>query len=77
MTRKEAADYLRVTTKTIDRLATRGEIRRYYLAGSPSSPRFKKDELDLLMKAAPAGGDTDVEEWPEPGDLVTPHPACA
>jgi excisionase family DNA binding protein len=49
MTRKEAALYLRTTTKTLDRLTAAGQITKHYLAGSKVLPRFRKDELDALM----------------------------
>ncbi len=49
MTRQEAADYLRTTTRTLDRQIARGKVTRYYLGGSASSPRFKREELDNLI----------------------------
>jgi excisionase family DNA binding protein len=54
MTRAEAAEYLRVTPKTIDRYVERGQLVRFTIAGSRST-RFRKDMLDRLL--APEGSE--------------------
>lgn len=43
MTRKEVAQYLRMSLRSVDRLAKRGMLRKYQI--SPSGSRFKKRYL--------------------------------
>jgi excisionase family DNA binding protein len=47
--RAGAADYLDVSDKTIDRYRRSRKLPRYVLDGS-STFRFKRDDLDKLMK---------------------------
>ncbi|QYY36722.1 helix-turn-helix domain-containing protein [Ruficoccus sp. ZRK36] len=47
--RQEAARYLGVSTRTIDRKRERGELRGYLVEGTKTF-RFKKTELDELME---------------------------
>lgn len=63
MTRQEAADYLRTTTKTIDRNAAKGLLTRYYLGGSQNQPRFKCEELDALMSPEADPTRSSAEEY--------------
>lgn len=51
LTRKEAAEYARVTTGTIDRWARHGDLTRHHPKGT-RSVRFHRDELDRLMVPA-------------------------
>lgn len=48
MTKAEAAAYMRVTPRTIDRWAAAGRIKRYRV-GASQSVRFKRAELDALV----------------------------
>lgn len=47
LTRKEAADFLRVSEPTLDRWVTSGKVKKRFLYGSP---RFKRTELEKLLK---------------------------
>ncbi len=48
---KEAAEYLRTTPKQIRKWVYQGKVKAYKLLDK--SLRFKKTELDLLIKGAP------------------------
>jgi excisionase family DNA binding protein len=48
LTRKEAAEHLRVHVRTVDKWADEGRITRYKVEGI-QSVRFKREELDALM----------------------------
>ncbi len=48
-TRAEAAQYLRVTPKTIDRYVQQGLLTKFSIAGGRST-RFKVSELDALLQ---------------------------
>lgn len=56
LTRAEAASYLRISTATVDRLASSGKITRHRIAGVPAggnrSVRFRREELDALLTPA-------------------------
>lgn len=60
MTRKEAAEYLRVSLPTIDRYAASGRLTKHTVPGG-RAVRFKVTELDALLKPA-EGGEPDAEE---------------
>lgn len=59
MTRQEAAEHLRVTTKTIDRWVRDGKLTRYTISGL-RSVRFKTSELDGLLE--PEGAPVQAEQ---------------
>jgi excisionase family DNA binding protein len=68
MTKEEAAEYLRTTTRTIDRRVADGSLDRYYLAGSSKQARFRRADLDALMTTGPApAGDLDDDSGGEAG----------
>ncbi len=48
MTKAEAAAYMRVSPRTIDRWAAAGRIKRYRV-GTSQAVRFKRAELDALV----------------------------
>lgn len=48
LTRTEAAELMRVTTRTIDAWAAAGKIQKYSVGGM-QSVRFKRAELDALL----------------------------
>jgi excisionase family DNA binding protein len=48
LTKAEAAAYMRVSPRTIDRWAAAGRIQRYRV-GTSQSLRFKRAELDALV----------------------------
>lgn len=50
MTRAEAADHLRVTTRTVDAYVRTGRLRKYTLADS-RTPRFRFEDVNALVKA--------------------------
>lgn len=49
MTRKEAAELLRVRERTVDAYARSGKLPRYHLAGS-RTPRFRIEDVRELIK---------------------------
>ncbi len=53
LTRQEAAKYLSISPRTLDRWVEDGLIIRYHV-GKLRSVRFKVDELDGLMKPEPS-----------------------
>jgi excisionase family DNA binding protein len=52
MTKREAAEHMRVSTKTIDRLVRDGKLTKFPVAGSSRAVRFRRDDLDKLLLAA-------------------------
>lgn len=46
----EAADYLAVSTKTLSRLAERGEITRRYIG---NRPKYEREDLDAYIDTLP------------------------
>ena len=50
-TREEAADYLRVGTRTLDRWITAGKLRAY--KKSSRLVRLKREDLDAFMLGGP------------------------
>ncbi|MBC2594607.1 helix-turn-helix domain-containing protein [Ruficoccus amylovorans] len=48
MTKQEAADYLGISPRTIDRKREAGKLKGYLVEGTTTF-RFKKDDLDDLM----------------------------
>ena len=54
LTTKETAEYLRSTPKQIRKWVYQGKIKAYKLCGK--SLRFKKVELDLLLKGGQSWG---------------------
>jgi excisionase family DNA binding protein len=55
MTPKEAADYLRVSRPTLYRWCVEGRLRWYELE-SGGGRRFKREDLDRLLKPRDQGG---------------------
>ena len=57
LTKKEAAEYLRVSKGTIDNLESRGLLKghRLYLNGSKPIVRFRQADLDNLFLKQPKG----------------------
>jgi excisionase family DNA binding protein len=53
LTRTDAAAYLGVATKTVDRLVSRGDLTAYRL--SARLIRFRRDDLDALLVPTDAG----------------------
>lgn len=53
MTRAEAAEHLRVSLATLDRMADRRDITRYSVGGNKRIVRFSRPELDELLSAGP------------------------
>jgi excisionase family DNA binding protein len=49
MTRKEAAELLRVKERTVDAYARSGSLPRYHLAGS-RTPRFRIEDVRALIE---------------------------
>lgn len=49
LTKKELADYLKVSQRTIENLVNRGEIVPIMIG---TSPRFKMDEIERFLKEA-------------------------
>jgi len=49
LTKAEAADYMRVDARTIDRWASAGRITKHRVAGI-QSVRFSRAELDALVQ---------------------------
>lgn len=58
MTKREAADYLRVGHRTVDHYVTEGRLVRHSIAGKPNSPRFARAEVEALV-LAPVAADAD------------------
>lgn len=54
MTRADVARHLRVHPSTVDRMVTDGRLTRYKLTGGETA-RYKRDEVDGLLVAEPAG----------------------
>jgi excisionase family DNA binding protein len=54
LTADEAAEYLQVTRRTLDRYRTEGRIPAYRVG--PRAVRFKRADLDALAQPIPAGG---------------------
>lgn len=50
MTRRDAAELLKVKERTIDAWAREGRLPRYYLAGSKRTPRFRVEDLHALAR---------------------------
>jgi excisionase family DNA binding protein len=48
LTKSEAADHMRVTTRTIDAWVAAGKIQKYNVGGM-QSVRFARAELDALL----------------------------
>lgn len=46
----QAAEYLRVSTKTISRLRSQGALKSYYTGLRQSCPRFRRIDLDRLLE---------------------------
>lgn len=68
MTVREVATYLNVDEKTIYRLAKRGEIPGFKVAGTW---RFKKDDIDAWIEARKAEATSDARDDDGPkGDLL-------
>jgi len=59
MTVREVATYLNVDEKTIYRLAKRGEIPGFKVAGTW---RFKKDDIDAWIEARKADATSDARD---------------
>jgi excisionase family DNA binding protein len=53
MTRAEAADYLRVTERTVDRYADAGRLTKHRVEGV-QSVRFARSEVMSLVSTEPA-----------------------
>ena len=60
MTTDEAADYLRISRRTLERWTGRGLIKRYDMRGPdvPGRPmwRYRKEDLDAFLLGADGGG---------------------
>lgn len=54
LTADEAADYLQVTRRTLDRYRAEGLLPAYRVG--PRSVRFRAADLDALARPIPAGG---------------------
>lgn len=54
LTKSEAAGYLRVGSRTIDRYVDQGRITRYRI-GDLRTVRFDREELDALVRPATVG----------------------
>lgn len=50
--KKEAADYMGVSTSTVDRWVREGRLRAYYLPGGKTR-RFRKADLDAAVAPKP------------------------
>lgn len=50
LTRAEAAQYLRVSPRTIDRWAKTGIITRHLVAGVARSSRYLRKELEQMVR---------------------------
>ncbi len=48
LTKRESAEYLRVSEKTIDRKRAAGELRAYLVKGT-ATIRFRRSDLDEIM----------------------------
>lgn len=57
LTREQAAEYLAVVPRTIDRYAREGHLTRHYMARG-RTPRFLAAEVHALPRTAPAGDPT-------------------
>lgn len=53
MTRKEAAELLRIAPRTLDGYVRRGELRRYTLANG-RTPRFRIEDVRALITTCTA-----------------------
>lgn len=53
LTRQEAAKYLSIHPRTLDRWVEEGRVTRYHV-GELRSVRFKVEDLDGLMKPEPS-----------------------
>jgi excisionase family DNA binding protein len=56
LTREEAAAYLKINERTLDRYRSAGQIQAHKLAGTQSI-RYRQDELDGMLKPVPAVAD--------------------
>jgi excisionase family DNA binding protein len=50
LTTSEAADFLRVSTKTIERLVKSGRLRSYRIAGS-GPRRFRQQDVERILES--------------------------
>ena len=62
LTRKEAASYLRLSTRKLDQLAARGQIRRSKLGdGRRARVLFRRKDLDAFVEAHLSADEREME----------------
>lgn len=65
LTREEAAAYLKVNERTLDRYRQDGHVQAHKLAGTQSI-RYRRDDLDAMLKPVPAVADTSEDVCCDP-----------
>lgn len=61
LTRKQAAEYLQVTPRTIDRWMAKGRLRYHRIAGS-GRRRIRREDLDAMLVPGEAGAEGAPDE---------------